>query len=349
MVRADAGAADSAAALLTYGERGFGAVTPYGIHRVARVSRRTAHFRSGPSGGKLLADALLLAKLRAAVRVARADVVVAHHVEAAGAAAVARACPWIFVAHTTLAHELPSYFPRRVDRWASRAGELADSTLVRASGAAAAVAPDLARMLSNAAQREVRYLPVQQVQSRVTAGERTAARESLGLAPAACAILYVGNLDRYQGWDDLVHALARVRGLGLDAQLVLATASDTSALARCAHQAGVRTYVRIAPLGGETSRRALHAAADVAVVTRSRAGGVPIKLLDALSRGTPTVVVARGCAGLPLGDAVVESENDDPVALAECIARVACSPLASARCGLPVSIRSDPPQKLGCF
>ena len=52
------------------------------------------------------------------------------------------------------------------------------------------------------------------------------------------------------------------------------------------------------------------------------------------------MVVARGCAGLrPLGDAVCKAENDDFVALAECIARVwRARPLASGRalCGLPV-------------
>jgi hypothetical protein len=59
------------------------------------------------------------------------------------------------------------------------------------------------------------------------------------------------------------------------------------------------------PLCTEGDRRQAHAAADVALVPRAAAGGLPIKLLDALARRVPVLASAEACAGLSLPESSV--------------------------------------------
>ena len=186
MVRADAGAADSAAALLTYGERGFGAVTA--VRDPSRRARVTADRpfslrpfrREAPRAWtRSCSPSCVPPVSRRASRRGGCTLVW----RPPGLAAVARACPWIFVAHTILLRtSCPGYFPRRVDRWASplRRRALWMRTLVRRSGAA----PRLLRLTCadalecGAARGSLSARPAAG-QSRVTAGERTASERVL--------------------------------------------------------------------------------------------------------------------------------------------------------------------------
>ncbi|MCB9596817.1 MAG: glycosyltransferase, partial [Sandaracinaceae bacterium] len=79
---------------------------------------------------------------------------------------------------------------------------------------------------------------------------------------------------------------------------------------------GAGARARFVGLADEPDRRAAHAAADLAWVPRGAPGGLPMKLLDALSRGVPTVAVRRATAGIELGDAATVVRDDDPEALA---------------------------------
>jgi glycosyltransferase involved in cell wall biosynthesis len=268
-------------------------------------------------------------------------VVVAHHVEAAMASS--RCERRVFFAHTTLAGELPTYAthtgesrpPAAARSLFSRAGAALDATLVRRSHAVAAVSPLLARMLAEqvpSAKDRVRcVLPPWQSQGgdRVSMIERHAterARLELGISSDAYVWLYTGNLDAYQGWIELLRAVAIAQALMQDLVLLVVTASDPKPLLAEAERAGVRKRVMVRPLLGDEERALAHAAADAVAVPRSIPGGLPIKLLDAMGRGVPCVVTPSALAGLPIDDYVVLAARDDGEALAAALLHLIANP-----------------------
>ena len=279
--------------------------------------RRPLPVRSGPSVAKIEADLEVVRTLRSLQRSRRYKWVIAHHVEAAAATWVARVPRSLFIAHTTLGLELPSYAPPWMSRALRVAGDRLDRALLRASGAVAAVSPRLARRLTTLADREVPYVPVPwSCPAPIDAEERRAARASLRLGGAT--VLYAGNLDGYQGWPGLVAAVARVRE---PVTLLVHTAADTTLLRKRAAQQGLGLRLRVVAMTGEAGRREAAAAATVAVVPRQVEGGVPIKLLDALARGVPTVVTSRATGGLPVTGAT-QVVADDPTAMAAGVERL---------------------------
>ncbi|MFW5924978.1 MAG: glycosyltransferase [Myxococcota bacterium] len=308
--------------LLTYGV----GTTPAGpmrftwhklAHRTGRNVVPVRSLRSGPSIGKVVLDLQLAATLRRLHRRLRPDLVVAHHVEACAAAWLAGARPLLFVAHTALEPELPTYFPRAVARPTAAAGLALDRDLARRADAVAAIAPALADYFERRAGVPPHPLPVPwTLPEPIRKGERLQARHRFGLADTDEVGLYAGNLDAYQGWPQVVQALARTAATRPGARLLVATESDPRAVHAAARGQGVAERVRVIGLGDEASRRSAHAAADLALVPRRTPGGLPIKLLDALARGVPTAVTRTATAGLDLEGAALLVNDDDPEALA---------------------------------
>lgn len=259
--------------------------------------------RSGPSAAKLVADVGLAHALPGLVARLEPARVVAHHVEAAAACAlVGLRVPWWFVAHTSLAHELPSYFGPRWGAPLGLAGELIDRALMALAPRTWAVSPRLAELLSAASGRTVHALPLPWKQAAPTsAGEREAARAALGFASHEHVVLYAGNLDAYQGLCGLVAALDVARAWRPSLRFLVATESGERDLrALLAPTPALRPLTRSTGLRDELLRRRAHAAADVVVVPRSVPGGVPVKLLDAVARAVPVLASETACAGLAL-------------------------------------------------
>jgi glycosyltransferase involved in cell wall biosynthesis len=277
-------------------------VTPSG-----RVRPRS--LRSGPSLEKVIADVELAEEL--ARRAYDADLVVAHHVEAAAIAHALRLPRWVFVAHTALAPELPTYLPRLMAGIASRLGHRLDRRLASAAPWLAAISPGVASSIGALAGREVDVLPVpiDPIEARI---ERANARAALGLGGDDVVVLYAGNLDRYQGLPMLVDAMMELRATRSRARLLIASESDPRELIELLRRRGV--VHATAPLETELDRARAHAAADVAVVPRGTAGGAPIKLLDAVARGTPVVATRRAMSGASFPG--VRIVDDDSIALA---------------------------------
>ncbi len=107
-------------------------------------------------------------------------------------------------------------------------------------------------------------------------------------------LLYAGNLDAYQGLDDVLRPLANLVRRHPRLTLLLATQSPARAFVRRADAAGLAGHVVRAQLANECDRRLVHAASDLAPIPRGAPGGLPIKLLDALARGVPVDPPARG-------------------------------------------------------
>lgn len=308
------------ARLLTYASGQGNHDGSYVLERASRLPGRET-FRSGPSLRKLAHDGLLTLALRRALRPPGPSLVVSHHVEAGGACLVARARPLVFFAHTALAPELPSYFHPWLAPAIARAGQSVDRLLCRGADAVAAISPVLARLLSDETGVPATYVPLPwPVPALRTEDERASARASLDIDPRTEVLLYAGNLDAYQGWEHVLETLVLVSLSRPRAVLMVATASDPRSLLTLALRLGVAERVRVVSLAGELSRRTIHAGADVAVVPRRAAGGLPIKLLDALARGVPTVTTERAIAGLQIGDAAVVVRDDDARAFATSVA-----------------------------
>lgn len=294
-------------ALLTYAS-GAGRETRF-EHRVAEGLVQPRSLRSGPSLEKIVADVGLARALRAQAH--EADVVVAHHVEAAVLAQTLALPRWIFVAHTTLGPELPTYLPRAFGPLAARAGRGLDRWLAKVAPSVAAISTNVAREIARESGREALVLPVP-IAPSVDRPSRTSARSMLGLAPDAELVLYAGNLDAYQGLGVLVDAMLELRATRPHAQLLVATESDTSALRGRLERRGIAAH--FVPLATERDRALAHAAAHVAVVTRGTPGGFPIKLLDAIARDVPVVAMRRALSGDEVPGLRVT--DDDAVALA---------------------------------
>jgi glycosyltransferase involved in cell wall biosynthesis len=294
------------------------------IHALPPRTRRVlaAVPRSGPSVAKIAADLGLMCALPALVRRLAPALVVAHHVEAAAACAlVGLSVPWLFCAHTSLAHELPTYFRAPLAPALSAAGALVDRVLVRAAPRTLAVSPRLSQILAAGCGRAVDTLPLPWGRAPLaSAGQRAEARALLGFAPDDRVVLYAGNLDAYQGLPLLVAALSRARASHPALRLLVATESRARELEPLlAAVPGLREHTRVTGLCEEHLRSRAHAAADVVAVPRSVPGGVPIKLLDALARGIPAVVSEAACAGFVLGESCTVVADGDVSAFARAL------------------------------
>lgn len=311
--------------VLTYAHGACALETPYQVHRLLDLPR-VRSLRSGPSWGKLLLDAQAVVAIRVLARRLRPEAIVAHHVEAALSATAARVGPVYYFAHTTLEQELGVYFPRALGPAMRAVGRLLDRSSCIGVRGIGAVSPSLAKLVDERAH----YLPVPWQPSGETT-EQGAARDALGLPEEATLCLYAGNLDRYQGWEDLMQALSLLQRTQPQTRLLIASESDPKDARREATRLGVAAKVDFRRLDDERARSLVHAASDVAWVPRRTAGGLPIKMLDAFGRGLPVVATERATAGLPVLDACRVVPNEAPRALADATERLLHDPGSQAR------------------
>ena len=259
-----------------------------------------ASLRAGPDLIKPWLDLALAVRLSGL----RADVVHAHNYEAPLAAAVAglwTGAPMVYTAHNTMAEELPAYFSGRLARRvARRGGQLLDRSVPRMAAHAVAIRPSTVGFLRAAGCRRV---------SHVAPGVDPADLTPISPAPLSPGpwVIYAGNPDRYQELEVLVAAMRRVPEAGL----LLVSASPLGALARCG-----LPRLRCVVTTDFAEVRALMAAAQVAALPRSVCSGYPIKLLNYLGCGLPTVAAAGAAPTMP-GMAVVPAR--DPEAMAAVI------------------------------
>lgn len=297
----------------------------YTVHRLA-ARGFTQSLRSGPSLDKLWLDAALQRALPRLIDRLQPDLVVAHHVEAAGCALLARAHPLLFVAHTSLSQELPSYVAPPLRSLAAAAGRGLDRALIRRLPRTLAVSPLLAELLTRESDCLVRALSLPwQTTAPIDARESCEARRALGLSASDQVALYAGNLDAYQGLELLLPALEHATRHNALLRWLIATESATQLL-RARMSPVLAERVTFTPLAGEAARRRVHAAADWVLVPRMSAGGVPVKLLDALARGMPVLAGRLALAGLPLDAHCIVVESTAPEAWLAAIDEVGKAP-----------------------
>ena len=128
---------------------------------------------------------------------------------------------------------------------------------------------------------------------------------------------YAGNLDAYQGVHDVCSAMKVLNKSHPDSTLLIATQSPLTDL-DLADRLGCLTT----KLQTESDRRRVHAACDAIVVPRRIPGGIPVKMLDAMSRGVPWLLHTVPLRVSSWGDACIQVTDDRPHAIAAALEKI---------------------------
>jgi len=289
---------------------GFGEVAPGLTLRRCATPAGYRRLRAGPDLMKPALDLSLAASVWRAARDG-VDVLHAHNYEAPLACLPARlrfGAPLLYCAHNRMGDELKTYFSGRFTRFAAHCGGVAlDRAVPRLADHALAIHPRSVEVL-----RELGCTEVSCVEPGVDLADVAPC------APAALPpgpwVVYAGNPDRYQDLPVLFNAMRLVP----EARLLLVSASDMQEWARALPP---RT------LSVQTSDfdvvRAHLAAASIAVLPRAVCAGYPIKLLNYLGMGLPTVMAAGAAIAAP---GVVAAADGDALAFAAAIRALLADP-----------------------
>ena len=274
-------------------------------YRIVRTPRVPgfSNLRAGPDLVKPMLDLALAYKIASIP----ADVVHAHNYEAPIAAAMARrftGTPIVYNAHNTMIEELPSYFDRDLARRAARRmGGWLDRAVPQLADHAVALTSRSVPTLKGLGCTDVSVVPP---------GVDMAELDTVKPAdiPEGPWVVYAGNPDRYQDLDVLVEAVRQLDGVGL--LMVSASPLDEWASAGLPKFLAVQTsdFARV---------KSLMAAADIAAIPRTVCSGYPIKLLNTLGMGLPTVIAEGSAQGMP-GEVPVP--NGDASAMARAISEL---------------------------
>lgn len=286
--------------------------------------------RAGPSLGKPLADAALLASLASEARRGRFDVVLAHNAEAGAIALSARpllGAPVVYVAHTLLHRELASYLPAPAERLAAAAGERIDAWLAGSSDAVITVSRAAQSELSALARGRAVWIPPALDAGPVPSCDEIAAACGRAGLPVNGFVLYAGNLDAYQELDLLAKAarlLARERGR--TAPPIVVVTHD--------HERRAPAPLRLVRVRSYAEARTLGFAASLAVLARRSPGGSPIKLLNYMEAGRAIVAFAGVSEGLLHGrEAWLVPPKAGAAGLARTLGQLASMPAVAAQLG----------------
>ncbi|MBD3162367.1 MAG: glycosyltransferase [Candidatus Eisenbacteria bacterium] len=259
------------------------------IHRVGRIPG----FDGVPPGfsfRKALYDVLLLFRCAALVRRRKPDLIHAVEESALIAAVVGgfHRTPYVYDMDSSIAaqmiEKLPALGPLR------RLFEAFERIAVRRSIAVVAVCPALERIaIAHDPAKPVHPIEDFSLLRDEQPGSAEDLRGAIGAARDDPLVLYVGNLERYQGIDLLLDAFARARRTVPAAQLVLIGGKPADVaryrrkavdlgLADAAHLLGPRPVDDLAGLLGQ---------ADLLVSPRIQGINTPMKIFSYLDSGRP--------------------------------------------------------------
>ena len=301
--------------VLCWGD-GHGQLPEVEICRTPRVPGSSS--RSGPHWSRIPQDLLLSRALRRLVREWRPHVLHLHNVEApvaAWAACRGDAPLRIYNLHTTMGDELPTYLPGRGRRPARLLGGLIDRVVPRLAHGNIAISPHSEAHLRQlgAANIALVYPGVDCADVRGGDAERARQRWSLG---DERWVLYAGNTDGYQDLDILLRSAPLFETAGL----LLVSGSDLAPIRTRLIALGMPAHrMRLVETRDFDDVRDAMAAAHLAVVPRTHCAGFPIKLLNQLAAGLPTICAAGSSQAIP---GIVTVPNHQPVALAAAVDRI---------------------------
>lgn len=320
--------------LLTYFE---GADLRYPNVRIHRIPRPPFVRRvgPGPSLKKVLCDLVLfVSALRLAAR-ERHDVV--HAVEeSVFIALVINRClgiPYVYDMDSSLPDQILDKYPAA--RPLMRPLRAAEASAIRG---AEAVVPVCDALADQARRHEPRHLAVLRDISLLSVGGAPVAapvdlERELGMRRPL--VMYVGNLERYQGIDLLLQSFAIARRQVPEASLVV-IGGDPAGVARyqaMARQLGLDGAVRFAGPRPVAGLAGYLAAADVLVSPRLQGGNTPMKVYSYLDSGTAVLATDLPTHTQVLTAEVAMLRPAQPDALAEGLVRLLRDPGLRQRLG----------------
>ena len=293
---------------------------PFHIHRIPAV-KTYRRYSPGPTYQKLLVlDPLLAFELFRVLKTQPFDLIHAHHYEGLLVSRGVRRwskLPIVYDAHTLLESELP-YYPlglpkrikhgigRRIDHWLPRDADhiisVTDSIrtkLIREAG----VTPKDITVVSNG------------VENRHFA--RHSGKDN-GRKTEEKTLIFAGNLAPYQGINFLLNAFKRVLNVRKDTRLQIVSDSPFDNYESLAKTLGIRDHVDVIKSDFHTLPEIL-ARADIALNPRTDCDGIPMKLLNYMAAGKPTVSFAGSAKPLIHGESGLIVENGNVAAFADAI------------------------------
>lgn len=300
--------------------------SPFIVHRIRPIPGKPP-MRSGPSLRRLPRDVLLTLACKKLIKQLSADILHAHHYEALLACALARgpasSPALVFHCHALLGYELDSYFQGRFGALTRFSGNLIDARLPRLADAIAGVSPFVALRIREQIEGRV---PVDYVPAYVE--PLAAPHGPLDLKKEGEVTgVYTGNLDGYQEIPRLLTALetlpprARRR-----LRFVFSTSSSAVELERALKQRRLHDLVRIQKEKTVRDAALVLEHADFAVIPRSRPGGIPVKLINALGAGVPCIVDRRIAQHLLTPSEAMFVDSADAESLGAAIVELTQSP-----------------------
>jgi glycosyltransferase involved in cell wall biosynthesis len=283
----------------------------YTLHR-AKAIVPYKKLDPGPSILKPFLDIMLLARVISVVRREKVDLLHGHNYEGvlvAWAAARLLGIPVIYHCHSLLIDELPTYSNVRSLKWLARCfGDAMDRITTGISDHTIAVSPETIRRLEKRGVKDSRLtllppgiVPEEWVPRSPIEGEETRGPK----------IVYTGNLAGFQNIPHLVEVIRKVRPVHPDVVLEVITPSDTSKLSELSRSAGIERNLSIIVENDFHTIGNLLQRADIACSTRTMKSGFPIKILNYMAAGLPTVCYESGATGVIDGETgiVVEDNN----------------------------------------
>lgn len=254
-------------------------------------------------------DAVLALRLLGVVRRERIEVLHAHNHEGLAAALLARALlgvPVVYHAHNVAEDELPLYAPRLLRGVVRRAARLLDRILPRCADQVVVLSEDVGAHLVGlgVGPEQVAVVPP---------GLDATLFDDCEPQVRAPRVVFAGNLDEYQNLEFLFSAWDEVGRTLPDAELRIVTHARGGALARGrAQMVGGRVTVVEASNFAQVREELARARAGVS--PRASWSGFPIKTLNYMAAGLPTIAVegsakgvVDGVTGWVVGDASVSA------------------------------------------
>ena len=275
------------------------------IHRIADIGFGQK-IVVGPTKAKPILNLLMVFTLCRVILREKIDLIHAHNYEGALIGYLARLFtrrPMIYNAINTMSDEMPSYNffkPRIIAVWL--AGFL-DYIVPRMGDGIIAISKDLEGFLRKQGipADRIHMIPLG-VEMKVFEGRdplKVQNRYDMGRKPL---VLYTGTVDRFQRIDYLLKAMKVVCEKYEEAKLFIvaniASEADIQSCWKMISNLGLQDHVKILPNQPFEEVPSFLAAADVTVLSRPDCPGFPVKLLNYMAAGKPTVLFEGSSKGL---------------------------------------------------
>jgi glycosyltransferase involved in cell wall biosynthesis len=306
------------------------------LRRPYRTHALTARGSWSPAASSVLgwlrplADAALVSRATAVVRSEHLDVLLAHNYEGLLVAlAVRQRCGVrvVYHSHNVLADELPLYAPRRLHGFAQRIGAWFDRTLPKRADRVVALSDDVAQHLVEVGVERDRLAVIP------PGLDPTPFRAPDWRRPRPRRAVFAGNLDGYQNLELLLDAWSRAAALDRGIELRLVTHAPGRALARRLRRDGMASRVHLVEAASLAHVATELSSAMVGLSPRSSWSGFPIKNLNYMASGIPTVALAASAKGVRHDETGWIVQDEDAAGFATALLSSLGDPAACARRG----------------